>query len=1218
MTNHLENRRTVLERLQQELVGPDPRGARLNLVDGLELPDPAEERRAHEGDKHFVPQAFRSWTDACSGEEILSQDRPCKRYGVGILYPVRTAATDPGESAEDTDAPDVPAEISPVLSEAGEKGFQEIHDRAGRGAPTEETADLHPGLSGANTYLPSTIGLSFLIAPVSGKLQLTFSGARYLPVRVKTGERVRRWWVRQPIQGTFELDGEALHALEGPTVIPVTGTFRGTSGSRTAPSIKLELHVVARPHAQGVLLTVSAVNRSELVLGESPDGLCVFQAALKAEVLDGASTDPTPAILPYPRPPGERLDPEEQEIELLYRKTLTFAVGHGCAADWTEWQDGRATTVRTSALPTFEAPSVTSDVCVDARLRVSADGTKLEVRMAALAGLLRDDDGMPALKNVVDSYEIWLADREVCAATLPTRHQEAARSNLSSCRTALERMRAGLEMLEESGPHAELVRTAFRLANHAMCLQRIRTSSRATRRFEWRSESGLWSLPEPHPAEPEPADLRVPTWRPFQIAFLLMTLPSAALTNDPFRKTVDLIWFPTGGGKTEAYLGLSAFSIFLRRLRALRREQEDPGVQVVMRYTLRLLTAQQFQRAAALLCAMEYLRRRPPAGVNLGKRDFSLGMWTGATPNARKEARDAYRKLQREETPRDNIVVLERCPWCRAQMGPLRRPNEKKGNRVDVQGYELRPVAGSGASTVVAACSDNRCEFSSGLPLHFVDEDMYDTRIDPPAMIIGTVDKFAMLAWRPKARRLFGRDDLGNQVASPPGLVLQDELHLISGPLGTMVGLYETTIEELCTDRRNGERTLPKIVASTATIRSYRDQVRRLFGRDDARLFPPAGLEAEDSFFSRHAVDEEGRQSPGRIFVGVHAPGLGSVQTTQVRVFSCLLQAPMRLADGQAGRDPWWTLVAFYNSLRELGGGLTLFHSDVPDYLWGVIRQREGIGQGDLRKVHRVEELTGRLEDSEVVSVMSKLEQETTGSEPPVDVCLASNIIEVGVDIDRLSLLAVVGQPKSTAQYIQVTGRIGRRWDEKPGLVVTIYSPSRPRDRSHYERFRTYHQQLYAQVEPTSVTPFSMPALERGLHGALAAYIRQVGPIGAVERPDVAQLQQLLTAFTSLAHERLDRVQYGERRDLERVLARRSREWTAWVPLRWEGQITHDMRDVPLLRWPSRFATREARGRSWLTQTSMRTVDAECRVRVTGYYTVIDGLGTAQEGADDE
>src|SRR4029453_14815374 len=108
-----------------------------------------------------------------------------------------------------------------------------------------------------------------------------------------------------------------------------------------------------------------------------------------------------------------------------------------------------------------------------------------------------------------------------------------------------------------------------------------------------------------------------------------------------------------------------------------------------------------------------------------------------------------------------------------------------------------------------------------------------------------------------------------------------------------------------------------------------------------------------------------------------------------------------------------------------------------------------------------------------------------------LDACLASNIIEVGVDIDRLSLMGVVGQPKTTAQYIQVTGRVGRRWWERAGLILTIYNPSKSRDRSHFEQFHSYHRRLYERVEPTSATPFAISAIKRALPGALIVWARQ-------------------------------------------------------------------------------------------------------------------------------
>src|SRR5690606_20031614 len=141
--------------------------------------------------------------------------------------------------------------------------------------------------------------------------------------------------------------------------------------------------------------------------------------------------------------------------------------------------------------------------------------------------------------------------------------------------------------------------------------------------------------------------------------FILMNLRSIVIPSEEDREVVDVIWFPTGGGKTEAYLGLAAFVILFRRI----SDPSSRGTVVLTRYTLRLLTAQQYQRAASLICALEYLRRRNP--VELGDHPFTIGLWVGSglTPNT--EA-DAVRLLQRmlREGGRDNPFVLLSCPWC--------------------------------------------------------------------------------------------------------------------------------------------------------------------------------------------------------------------------------------------------------------------------------------------------------------------------------------------------------------------------------------------------------------------------------------------------------------------------------------------------------------------------------------------------------------------------
>lgn len=387
-------------------------------------------------------------------------------------------------------------------------------------------------------------------------------------------------------------------------------------------------------------------------------------------------------------------------------------------------------------------------------------------------------------------------------------------------------------------------------------------------------------------------------------------------------------------------------------------------------------------------------------------------------------------------------------------------------------------------------------------------------------------------------------------------------------------------------------------MSSTATIRRYAEQIRNLYGREEVALFPPPGLSAGDSFFSSYARDRNsGALLPGKVYVGIHAPGLGSMQTLQVRAFSALLQAPMALPEAE--RDPWWTLLLFFNSLRELGTTLSLFQSDIPDY-FGVMRNRLGLDWGAMRQIRRELELTSRLRNDEVPRAIEEL-QRTYGSRgaAPIDTCLSSSIIEVGIDIDRLSLMGVVGQPKSTSQYIQVTGRVGRKWEDRPGLVVTLYGASKPRDRSHFEQFRSYHERLYAQVEPTSVTPFSRPALERALHGVMVSYVRQQGSSSIAERPFPAP-EQLLDAFEKLFEDRVAIVDANETATAKHVFEKRRKQWRKWHRTEWRGSPSSE--NAPLLVMAGSYIPQTWRYLTWETPTSMRNVDAECGIAVTKLY----------------
>jgi hypothetical protein len=1160
--DYLAGRHALATALREELVGPCPRGTAIDCSGEIAFPD--------------RESAYGPWRQLETGEEILHRDRPIKRYGIGVLYPPKTAGeTDPSDSAVDAGTEDLPPESTEEI--IGEKAAQTINDIAARDGGSSDESDFD--LSTANSYRPSAIGLSFVCKPPPGsQLLVELEGGRYrqkaITVRVDGSQgdggngqstpqyQTRRWWLRSPVALNARFASEDL----------VTGAERSVRPASEPEAVNLEgldiaLAAYTRPRGDGTsLVTVSLVNRT--VAADPIDAGCLFQVRFKASV-DGE----VGGILPYEEVRGRSADEDEEEasLALLYRTSRTFAVGHGCAADWKRESDELASEVSAECLPAYQAPSITPDIH-------DQEGRPITVPIAPLAGLVEGNDGLARVAELLDLYGDWIQTQRQRIAGLSPEFQDAASRHLDQAEIVMSRMGAGLDLLH-SNPRA---RRAFELANHAMLLQQLRTRRRNPRETRYNGDTARIEVVDPL----EVPDWREVTdrgdWRPFQIAFVLMALASTVSQESPERKTVELIFFPTGGGKTEAYLCLAAFSMFYRRL----CDPDDTGVDVLMRYTLRLLTAQQFQRAGALICAMEHLRRTEDDLGDDPDNRFTIGIWVGSgvTPNNRAEARSVLHSLNRGDNYPGNKFVVLRCPWCAAQMGEIKSTGKKQKNAPRVAGYAERD------NTVAFCCPDQDCEFASGLPIHVVDEDLYD---DPPTLVIGTIDKFAMLAWRPEARALFGIGPDGARRKSPPNLVIQDELHLISGPLGSLAGLYEPLIQELCTDRRDGRNWQPKIVTSTATIRRSVKQIRGLYARADSVLFPPPGLDAADSFFARYASDPSGELRPGRLYIGVHGPGLGSLQTAQVRTFAALLQAPATF--DRDDQDPWWTLAVFFNSLRELGTSLSLLQSDIPDYL-NVLRLRLGLRSEDIRRLWNIRELTGRLRNDEIPKAMEELEVRTTGARRAVDICLASNIVEVGIDIDRLSLMAIVGQPKTTSQYIQVTGRIGRRWWERPGLVTTIYSASKPRDRSHFEKFRTYHERLYAQVEPTSVTPFSPPVLDRALHAVLIAYVRQLGVQDRGPRPVP---DDLINAAGDLFAARVRDVDPAELGNLEEVFDARYNEWKRWRRIEWSRASDGE---IPLMRRAGSYASPEAARLSWSVPESLRNVDAECRAEITTRY----------------
>jgi hypothetical protein len=1140
-------RDTILQALRDELFGPDPGAPPGRKGKPLDTRAPV----------HFDAwkQARGPWHDAATGEEILHDVEPVRRYGVAVLYPAREEP-DPLAGA-------VGLATADETSEGSSPPAPEIQ---GAAADPVEVDDDDFDLSLANAYQPSAMAVS-LRARLPAGSQLLVEGAmgRYeqLPVHVAETDSTRGWWVRRPVRLRAAFEAEAL-ASSRPRARVHPADLACDAGH-----LELDVEAFSRPVSTETdpdpeirLVTISLVNRT--ASGRGPAS-CLFQAGFTVSATGGG------AILPYP----ERRSPaspgsEEESIALLYRRSQTFAVGHGCAADWEPDPGDQVRSVQATCLPTYETPSITPII-------TTGDGDQRQELRVSLEALAEEGSQARAgeqVRALMAGYESWIRDRRRDAQALPQHLQAAGTRHLDKCDTVLARMHRGWSLVQTD---AQIGR-AFRLANRAMLVQQARSG--APLRAVTMDEDGMIRVAGAPPSGQVPPERG--HWRPFQIAFFLAVLESVADPASEDREAVELIFFPTGGGKTEAYLAVAAFSMFLRRL----RDPGDAGTDVLMRYTLRLLTAQQFLRAATLICAMEEIRRH---SSDLGEGPFSIGIWLGgsSTPNRRAAAVTALNRLLRDSRS-DNEFLLLRCPWCGTQMGPV------QGKRRDRRGRDIPAIAGyeRARDRVIFACPDRSCEFGGrqGLPVYVVDDDIYEFK---PTLVIGTVDKFAMLPWRPQARALFGIDSSGTRTSSPPGVIIQDELHLIAGPLGSMVGLYEGVIEDLCTDHRARAGIRPKIIASTATIRRHEEQIRGVYGRERSTLFPPPGIDVADSYFATYAVDRSGVRQPGRQYVGVHAPALGSIQTAQVRVAAALLQAPERLPEDQ--RDPWWTNMWFFNSLRELGNTVSLLQSDIPDYLTGI-RNRDGIDQ--VRWPRNVMELTSRRRNDEIPRAIEELSQ-AYGSGAAIDVCLASNIIEVGIDIDRLSLMTIVGQPKTTAQYIQVSGRVGRRWWERPGLIVTIYGASKPRDRSHFERFRSYHERLYAQVEPTSVTPFALPVVDRALHAALVAHVRVAGP-GALD--PYPPPEELIDAATRILRARASSVDPTELAHVEATLSQRLREWRAYARTAWDANPVGGQPLQGLMRYAGIAEASGIRATSWEVPTSMRNADAECVAEVTLSY----------------
>lgn len=716
-------------------------------------------------------------------------------------------------------------------------------------------------------------------------------------------------------------------------------------------------------------------------------------------------------------------NPEIQELNMLYSEVLDYASGHGCAVDWDCDENGNISKLITDFLPTFEL----KQMMPTAHFQHNVLGMKyLSVETS--------ENIIGGLKQLTSMYAIWIEKQEEKSKQLEDCYSHSAKINLEKCRITLNILNKSIEELKNP-----VIFKAFSLANEAMFIQRKKMLEN-TSKFE--------------------SDEKI-RWYPFQLAFFLQEIYSFAKPNSDERQKVDLLWFPTGGGKTEAYLGIAAFAIFLRRL---TNGVNGSGVTVIMRYTLRLLSFQQFERAAALICACETIRKKE----NILGGEIGIGLWAGKalTPNTIAMADKILRGENDKDSESSNPTQLEKCPWCGEKIPPENYLCDKKMVRMNIK------------------CSNADCEFYYGLPVYLIDEEIYH---HSPAFVIGTIDKFAQIALNSDTSALFGL----NKNYIPPELIIQDELHLISGPLGTITGLYEAAFKKLC--EYNG--IFPKVVASTATIRNAGEQIKALYAADYTQ-FPPQGIDINDSFFAEISTKYE---KPARMYMGCMSIGT-SPTTMMIRVMSSLLFATRYLVElgyDEKVIDTFWTLTGYFNTLRELGGAIIRVVDDIQDrfsYLKeSKFKTLYPITSGNSR-YDKYKELTSREKSENIGNVIQyelKEPYKADGSTSPYDFLLSSNMISVGVDVGRLGTMVVVGQPKTTSEYIQSTSRVGR---ETPGLVITTYNQAKSRDRSHYEDFTQYHGTFYKFVEATSVTPFSDRARDRALHTLYVILCRNLLP----------------------------------------------------------------------------------------------------------------------------
>ncbi|WP_299989310.1 helicase-related protein [uncultured Pontibacter sp.] len=860
------------------------------------------------------------------------------------------------------------------------------------------------------------------------------------------------------------------------------------------------------------------------------------------------------SLIGYNPPNLSRIDNEDNFNKLLYRQYIDLGEGYNTSVRWGKHEDGRRY-VSTEFLPTSTTPQIDhtpsklENEQVRSRLR---NEDILNIKSLSTLSDQSDQQIIDGLTTFVGDYEIWIKEKyDECnllesEKRLNPNEVKLLKSQLDKATTDKKRLLRNIKLLKVDSVEM----AAFRLMNTAMFMQMhhalsIKEYKKNNIQLPYLVSGGKGESAYKALADTVPGTGSIPiSWRPFQLAFVLLNIDafirpgsnSEKIFDDFFdsgwherNDLADLVWFPTGGGKTEAYLGIMAFFIAYRRF---TKGEKGYGTAILMRYTLRLLTLQQFQRATLLICALEHIRKEEfsiPGNSSLGKERITIGLYVGKgslpntweadqnTQNGEDGSMEAILKKIATQIAEGKDIETKlphtECPWCGSKLFTKLEPTDETNLENIEEPTNNNPLK--------LYCNEADCSFENkdnnlferdSLPLRLFDEDIYKA---PPTLLFGTVDKFAQLAFnvenqaKKDSRRIFGRrSNNGADDVLPPELIIQDELHLLLGPLGSAVGLFETVIDNLCSYTEAGITIRPKVITSTATTRNTDKQIYALFDRK-VEIFPKAGIDCDDSFFAYYKRDNKGNYLSTRKYMGILPVGKTQVWM-QLRIAAVMLAHRYKyiysrysteelfnegIVDQELRKvcDYYHTMLMYFNSLKEVGKTESQLYHYLPNEVSLVKRNitRTSFFDPLVSSQDKIEhsELTGRLSGEEVKSSLSAIERnwELQKIQNPPEFVIATNMISVGIDVSRFNTMVISSMPRNIAEYIQASSRVAR---DKEGLVVTVHHPFRSRDISHYQKFVEFHEKFYGYVEPISVTPYTQKALERYLSLFLATWIR--------------------------------------------------------------------------------------------------------------------------------